>query len=73
MSDIPADLNLREQLVRIDNFREEALKFAAEQHKLAEEAARFPRARWLVPALLVNSSLGAIGGLFSVLHVAGVF
>jgi hypothetical protein len=73
MNGIPADLNLREQLARIDNLRKEELKFAAEQHKLAEETASFPPARWLVPALLVNSSLCAIGGLFSVLHVAGVF
>ena len=73
MSDSPAGLNLREQLARIDNLREEALKFAAKQHKLAEEATKIRRDRWLAPALAVVSFLGAIGGLISVLRVAGVF
>lgn len=73
MSDSPADLYIREQIARIANLQEEARKFAAAQHKLAEEAVKIRRDRWLAPALLVVSALGAISGLSSVLHVAGVF
>lgn len=35
-----ADLDLKEQLARIDQAREEALKFSAEQHKLAAETLK---------------------------------
>ena len=73
MSDILTNFNIREQIARIDNLQAETRRFAAEQHKLAEEAAKINRDRWLAPALAVVSSLGAIGGLLSVLHVAGVF
>lgn len=80
MSDIPADINIREQLARIDNLREEALKFAAEQHKLAAEqsklaaeADKLRRDLWLAPLLVIVSAIGAAGGVLSVLHAVGVF
>lgn len=70
MSDLPADdvdrLNIRELLARIDRQREEAQKFAAEQHKLAAEtaeltaeAAKLRRDRLLAPIL----AAGALGGI----------
>lgn len=62
MSDLPANyaerLNLQEQLVRIDRAREEALKFSAEQRKLAAEADKFRRDYWLAP-LVVAAAVGA--------------
>ena len=36
-----ADLDLKEQLARIDQAREEALKFSAEQHKLTQETLKY--------------------------------
>jgi hypothetical protein len=67
MSDIPADyrdrLDLREQIARIDQLREEALKFVAEQHKLTAEAAKLGRDRLLAPWLAI---VGLIGGLIAI-------
>ncbi len=64
MSDIPSDyadrLNLREQIARIDRMREETLKFSIEQRKLAAEAAKLNRDRFLAPALALAATLGAI-------------
>ena len=64
MSDIPENyrerLDLREQVVRIDKLREEGLKFAAEQHKLAAEAAKLKWDRWLAPLVLLASLAGGL-------------
>jgi len=60
MSDIPADLDLREQIARIDQAQAETRKFAAEQQKLVEEALKLARERfwfpWLQLLTLVASS-----------------
>ncbi|MBV9757987.1 MAG: hypothetical protein JO047_13110 [Alphaproteobacteria bacterium] len=80
MSDIPADLNLREQINRIDHLREEALKFAEETHKLAAEerklaaeAAKLEREHRLLPwTFLVALTTGVGLGVVQLLaHVAG--
>ena len=71
MSDIPADyqdrLNIREQIARIDQAREQALKFTAEQHKLmaeeqklASERHKLDRDRWLAPWLLLATVAASI-------------
>ena len=60
ISDIPADLNIREQIAPIDNLREEALNFAAEQHKLSQQAAKLRRDRWLAPSLVIVSAAGGV-------------
>ena len=65
------ELNFREQLVRLDQMREETLKFIAEQHKLAAEreklaaeARKFDRDRLLAPWLAIA---GLVGGIVAVL------
>lgn len=72
MSDIPADLGLREQIARIDRdlaesakLREEIRKFTAEQHKLDAEARKLDRDRWLAPALAIASVVGGLLGVAS--------
>ena len=61
MSDIPADyraqLDLREQIARIDRQREETLKFTAEQHKLMAEERKFNRDPWF---LIIGAIIAAI-------------
>lgn len=73
------DLDLKEQLARIDQAREEALKFSAEQHKLAveqqklmaeqlkltQEALKFRRDRVLAPWLAVVAISGGVGGIIA--------
>lgn len=80
MSDL-GDLNIREQIVRIDRMRVESDKFQAEQRKLIAESEKFQteqrkllaesmkldRDRWLSPVVVVVALLGAVGGI-----VAGV-
>ena len=60
MSDIPADLDLREQIARIDQAQAETREFAAEQQKLVEEVLKLARERfwfpWLQLLTLVASS-----------------
>lgn len=77
MSDVPADLDLREQIARIDRMREETRKFsaemnklaaeqsklAAEQIKLASEGRKFDRERGLAPWQSIAIALGAIAAL----------
>ncbi|MBV8092321.1 MAG: hypothetical protein JO110_03625 [Acetobacteraceae bacterium] len=71
MSDT-ADLNIREQIARIDKtlaesdkLREETRKFAAEQHKLAAEAQKLRLDRWLAPALTFVAVIGGVLGVAS--------
>lgn len=70
MSDVAAehDLDLREQIVRIDRALAESEKFQAEQRKLIAEAAKFERERRPAP-VVIAASLGAglIAGLVSLL------
>lgn len=70
MSDAAAEhnLDLREQIVRIDRALAESEKFQAEQRKLIAEAAKFERERSLAP-VVIAASLGAgiIAGLISLL------
>jgi hypothetical protein len=66
MSDA-TDLDLREQINRIDRMHEEGLKFVAEQRKLMAEAAKFERERALSPWL---ASAAVIGGLLGLLTFA---
>jgi predicted nucleic acid-binding Zn-ribbon protein len=81
MSDVPADyrdrLNLREQIVRIDDMvaridrqQEETRKFVSEQHKLmaeteklASEARKLDRDRGLAPWQATAITLGSIAAL----------
>ncbi len=77
MSDIPSDLNLREELGRIDRQREETLKFVAEQHKLVaettklgaeaakfiSEARKLDRDRGLAPWQAATLTVGGIAAL----------
>ena len=61
MPEVFPELDLREQLAKIDNLREGALKFTTEQRKLAAEAAKFQRERWLMPWTLLVGLAGGIG------------
>jgi S-methylmethionine-dependent homocysteine/selenocysteine methylase len=61
-------LDIREQIARIDRSIEETCKFTAEQHKLQAqqikldaEARKFDRERWLVVAGLI----GPVGGILA--------
>jgi len=70
VSGIPADwhdqLNIREQIARIDRDQ-------AEIHKLLAEASKFRRERWLVPVTAVLAVLAAIvARLPELLHAFGV-
>jgi len=80
MSDIPADLDLREQIARIDRALAETHKFQAETNKLQEEAQKlleegrkYRRDRWLAPWTLGVAILGGVGlGIVQlVAHLAG--
>ena len=66
-----ASLDLRAELARIDRDRAETAKFAAEQNKLAEEAAKFRREPWLLLsvalAALVGTLIGSLPNLLTVL------
>ncbi len=65
MSDVPADpsdrLDLHEIVARIDRAQAETRKFIAEHDKLAAEAAKFRRERFLAPIL----AAGALGGFIA--------
>lgn len=67
MSDLPADyaerLSLAELVSRIERQQAETRKFAAEQTKLAAEADKFRRERFLAPVLALVATLGAIAAL----------
>ena len=68
------ELDIREQIVRIDRSIDEAAKFRAETAKLTEEAAKLQRERtvapwlatgavaggWLTPATLLMRALGVL-------------
>ena len=64
MSDV-TDLNLREQIERIDRMREESDKFRAEQRKLMAEAAKLDRDRVMAPWLAAAAVIGGLLGLTS--------
>ena len=51
------DLDLREQIARIDRAQAETQKFAAEQRKLTAEAAKFTRDPWF---LVVGALIAAL-------------
>ncbi len=70
MSDAAAehDLDLREQIVRIDRALAESRKFQAEQQKLIVEAAKYERERRLAPFVLaISLSAGISAALVSLL------
>jgi hypothetical protein len=56
----PGQIDLREQIARIDRMRDESDKFRAEQRKLISEAAKFDRDRRLAPLLAVVTMVAAI-------------
>jgi hypothetical protein len=61
-----AELNLREQIARIDRAQAETEKFAAEQRKLAAEALKLDKERWWFPwlqLLTVAVSSAAVGAV----------
>lgn len=70
MSDIPADwrdqLNIREQITRLDKAIDEAAKLRA-------EARKFDRDRWIVPLTVLGAVVAAIiARLPEILHAFGV-
>ena len=70
MSDIPHDwrdqLNIREQITRIDKALDEAAKFRA-------EAKKFDRERWVIPVTVLGAILAAvIARLPEILHAFGL-
>ena len=84
MSDIPSDwrgqLDLRQELARIDRDRaetcklqEESEKSIAEQRKLLAESRKLDRDRWLAPWSLLLALMGGVGlGIVQlVAHLAG--
>ena len=84
MSDIPSDwrgqLDLRQELARIDRDRaetrklqEESEKFIAEPRKLLAESRKLDRDRWLAPWSLLIALTGGVGlGIVHlVAHLAG--
>jgi hypothetical protein len=52
VSDIPHDLDLREQIARIDRNQAETQKLLAESHK-------FRRERWVIPVTVAGALLAA--------------
>ena len=67
MSDFPADytdrLSLADLVARIERQQAETRKFVAEHEKLAAEARKLNRERFLAPALALAATLGAIATL----------
>lgn len=67
MSDYPADytsrLNLADIVARIERQQAETRKFVAEHDKLAAEARKLNRDRFLAPAVALAATLGAIAAL----------
>ena len=57
-----ATLDLQEQIARIRRMRVETDNFAAEQHKLAEEASKFRGERWMAPVGAIGGEAGLIAG-----------
>ncbi len=84
MADTVAPSDTRIALATYDRLREEGLKFAAEQHKLAQEAGKlqaeankFNRDKWLFPLTALVTVLGAIvagavARLPEILHAFGI-
>jgi hypothetical protein len=84
MADTVAPTETQIALATYDRLREEGLKFAAEQHKLAQEAGKlqaeankFNRDKWLVPLTALVTVVGAIlaaviARLPEILHVLGL-
>jgi hypothetical protein len=78
MSD--ASLDLREQIVRIDEMtsrierqQAETQKFVAEQHKLMAEGGKYNRDRWLVPLSILGLIIaGMVARLPEILRAFGV-
>lgn len=66
MSEDRTQLDLREQIARIDRDRAETAKYAAEQRKLEAEARNFDRLRWqmLVTAMTAGAVLFGAGAAF---------
>jgi hypothetical protein len=66
MSDIPIpQLDLREQIARIDRAQEETRKFVSEQRKLDAEALKLGRDRAFLPWTVAATLLGAGAALFA--------
>ena len=63
-------LDIREQIVRIDRAIAETRKFVSERDKLAEEAAKSSRDRWLAPVLAIVSVIGGLAGFTSAIVTA---
>ena len=67
MSDATAEytarLNLADIVARIERQQAETRKFVAEHDKLAAEARKLNRDRFLAPAIALAATLGAIAAL----------
>ena len=59
----PPNLDIREQIARIDRSLDEPAKFRSERVKLDAEAAKLRRDRFLAPAVALAATLGAIAAL----------
>lgn len=57
------ELDLKEQIARIDRMQEETRKFTAEQHKLSVEALKLSRDRDLSGWQLIITGMGASAAL----------
>jgi hypothetical protein len=68
---LPPELDLREQITRIDRMREETLKFMSEQRKLDAEARKFDRERWAVYVAAFGGLIGGAAGIVSLLRTFG--
>lgn len=60
---VPGSLDLQEQIARIDRAQAETRKFVAEQAKLASEADKLRRDRFLAPVVTAAAVSGAVATL----------
>ena len=62
------ELDLREQITRIDRAIAESSKFQAEQRKLISESLKFDRERWWLPwsqlITMIAAIVAAVGVIF---------
>jgi hypothetical protein len=69
---IVTEMDMLEQVARIERAQEETRKFVAEQHKLLAEAAKLNRDRWLAPMVVASGLLGGVLAAISGYIVKGL-